>query len=830
MRSDIDSAVAAGAPSLGGLAGVSTRPGLNTPTSPHQTETPRLSQHPPSPFALHSGAEHVVASACLATAQGASLDAAHDFADTNQTSYDHHAVPANTSVPTSPFGTPRGGPRHASFSHHVPPIAATVSAAAAALGLNASSRPSHYQDGSGADQGVHEQPGHWGAEEPRAERPTLDAAPNSPGPGKPSSGPKQDNPLAIPPPPLQPMHQSASAAELAAQVKEAESQASSEDEAESLSGVSAQPAHQPAARQQEISSSFAAAPATAPGAKSQQASKLSTSQPFAVAPPKQQQQQPQPQQQSQQQQPQQQQQQQAPVKVEQPGKAPSVKEGGRAQKESKQEKAGKQEDGQAKKDAGQAARGGAGVGDGDEKPKTTRAERRAKQEAERAAKEAGVPKGGGKQSGTKHSQAGSSTDKGQPAGASAAAGQSQAPAPLQQPAASRAKPAKQAAKATADGPVTSLPSDVFAHLPKYKRTTLDSVLAKYNMDFPFHPAVLKLGLKYADGTIKGANARCIAMLDMLREMVEDYSTPSGMQNPLTTKLPLHLTITKVWFGKVLSRDLTQQLNSAIQFLVQCRPLSISMGNAIKFLKLQVSKIDPAAHESDAKQELVDKINTYIQEKIVFADNVLVTNAVAKVYTDDVILTYGFSSVVFNVLLRAKKEGKKFRVVVMDSRPQLEGRPLLRRLLSHGIACSYVLLNAASYIMSEVTKVFLGASAVLSNGTVMSRAGSSAVAMMATAFSKPVIICCETYKFHEKVQLDSITANELGDPSVLEKVARRSDITALQDWQQLPRLDLLNLTYDAMPQDFVTLVVTEFGAIPPTSVPVILREYRQEPTI
>jgi len=41
---------------------------------------------------------------------------------------------------------------------------------------------------------------------------------------------------------------------------------------------------------------------------------------------------------------------------------------------------------------------------------------------------------------------------------------------------------------------------------------------------------------------------------------------------------------------------------------------------------------------------------------------------------------------------------------MDSRPQLEGRALLRRLLSHGIACTYVLLNAASYIMSEVTKV------------------------------------------------------------------------------------------------------------------------------
>ena len=70
--------------------------------------------------------------------------------------------------------------------------------------------------------------------------------------------------------------------------------------------------------------------------------------------------------------------------------------------------------------------------------------------------------------------------------------------------------------------------------------------------------------------------------------------------------------------------------------------------------MQVSKIDPGAGESDAKQELVDKIDTYIQEKIVFADNVLVTNAVAKVYDQDVVLTYGFSSVVFNVLLRARK--------------------------------------------------------------------------------------------------------------------------------------------------------------------------------
>ena len=38
----------------------------------------------------------------------------------------------------------------------------------------------------------------------------------------------------------------------------------------------------------------------------------------------------------------------------------------------------------------------------------------------------------------------------------------------------------------------------------------------------------------------------------------------------------------------------------------------------------------------------------------------------------------------------------------------------------------------------------------SNGTVVSRIGSAAVAMMADAAGVPVIICCETYKFSNKV--------------------------------------------------------------------------------
>lgn len=49
---------------------------------------------------------------------------------------------------------------------------------------------------------------------------------------------------------------------------------------------------------------------------------------------------------------------------------------------------------------------------------------------------------------------------------------------------------------------------------------------------------------------------------------------------------------------------------------------------------------------------------------------------------------------------------------------------------------------------------------------------------------------------------------------------------LSGWREVPRLSLLNLKYDAMPAEYVTMVVTEFGMIPPSSVPVILREYSE----
>lgn len=66
-------------------------------------------------------------------------------------------------------------------------------------------------------------------------------------------------------------------------------------------------------------------------------------------------------------------------------------------------------------------------------------------------------------------------------------------------------------------------------------------------------------------------------------------------------------------------------------------------------------------------------------------------------------------------------------------------------------------------------MFLGAHALLANGYVMSRVGTSQIALVAKAFNVPVLVCCETYKFCERVQTDSFVSNELG----MEKIAKNS---------------------------------------------------------
>ncbi|XP_048386979.1 translation initiation factor eIF-2B subunit delta isoform X3 [Stegostoma tigrinum] len=338
---------------------------------------------------------------------------------------------------------------------------------------------------------------------------------------------------------------------------------------------------------------------------------------------------------------------------------------------------------------------------------------------------------------------------------------------------------------------------LFLHLHQYSR----KMPLTQQLTIPstvLHPAIVRLGLQYSQGIIVGSNARCIALLHAFKQVIRDYSTPPNEE---------------------LSRDLVNKLKPDISFLNQCRSHSASMGNAIKFIKKEISNIPASVKEDEAKETLLNCIDKYVKEKIQLAAKAISKSASEKINDGDVILVYGCSSLVTSILCDAHK-AKKFKVIVVDSRPKLEGREALRRLVRNGIRCTYVLISAVSYILPEVSKVFLGAHALLANGYVMSRVGTSQIALVAKAYNVPVLVCCETHKFCERVQTDSFVSNELDDPDDL--FMTRNGSTPLKSWHSNPKLHLLNLVYDVTPPDFVDLVITDLGMIPCTSVPVVLR--------
>lgn len=83
-------------------------------------------------------------------------------------------------------------------------------------------------------------------------------------------------------------------------------------------------------------------------------------------------------------------------------------------------------------------------------------------------------------------------------------------------------------------------------------------------------------------------------------------------------------------------------------------------------------LPPFPLSSQAKSLLLAKLDSFIRDRILLADRVIEQHAIDKINDGDVILTYARSSVVEGVLLEAKRAGKEFSVVVVDSRPLYEG--------------------------------------------------------------------------------------------------------------------------------------------------------------
>lgn len=322
-------------------------------------------------------------------------------------------------------------------------------------------------------------------------------------------------------------------------------------------------------------------------------------------------------------------------------------------------------------------------------------------------------------------------------------------------------------------PETAAPDRPFAHLDQHKPIVSAADI---------HPAILNLALQMRRCNVLGSTQRCVAMMEAFSKVIEDYQSPPG-----TT----------------LGRSLAAHLSRQIEVLKVGRALSVSQGNAIRWLKQHLSAVLDFKDVA-AKEELQLAIKSFVRERLEVAAKVIVKSAGTHIRNGDTVLTFGHSSVVYQTLAAARKEGKEFSVICVDTPPLFEGKRSAVELVELEIPTSYILISAVPYLLDTVTTVMVGAHAMVSNGHLYSRVGTSLVAMAAFDRNIPMLVLCETLKFSERIQLDAFSVNEM-----------------------IPGEGPNSVFYDLTDSKYISKVITEVGALPASSVPVILREYKTQ---
>lgn len=217
---------------------------------------------------------------------------------------------------------------------------------------------------------------------------------------------------------------------------------------------------------------------------------------------------------------------------------------------------------------------------------------------------------------------------------------------------------------------------------------------------------------------------------------------------------------------------------------------------------------------EIKDEIIGKLNDYSNERLLKVSSLIAKIGSSLVKNDDCILIFGLNEYLKEIITECVKKGIDFSIVYVKTNDNKKTLDEISFLSSSKVNVVFTCIVSISNIINSVSKVFLQAKSMLSNGNLLGRNGSSIIAHVANHFKIPVIVFCETFKFWNKIQIDSFHV-----PNVY---FTKDD--GLKD------VNRLCLHYDITSANLIKMIICELGLIPPTSIKVILREYVNEESV
>ena len=259
------------------------------------------------------------------------------------------------------------------------------------------------------------------------------------------------------------------------------------------------------------------------------------------------------------------------------------------------------------------------------------------------------------------------------------------------------------------------------------------------------------------------------------------------------------------------KSFRREMDSAAQTLVATRPTAVSLPNAVHIV---MSGIERALTLKEAQDGVILRAEQFIHSSQHAVEKIAQFGA-RHISDGDTILTHCNSEAALGCIIEAHRSGKEIEVFATEVRPRNQGFVTIRTLNNAGIKTNFIVDSAVRSFIHEVDLVIVGADAVTVNGAVVNKIGTSQVAHTAHEARVNVLVAAETYKFAprtifgELIQIEERAGNEI----LADEIART-----------LPHVTVRNPAFDVTPAEYIDLIVTEAGAIPPQMAYIIIREY------
>ena len=256
-------------------------------------------------------------------------------------------------------------------------------------------------------------------------------------------------------------------------------------------------------------------------------------------------------------------------------------------------------------------------------------------------------------------------------------------------------------------------------------------------------------------------------------------------------------------------DFNEKIKWAADILVNTRPTAVSLPNAVRWVM---------RYRGGTVDEARANIKMLADEFVVNSENAvrgIGEIGARRVRDGDTIMTHCNSAAAISIMAAAHARGKDIRVIATESRPRRQGYLTIKQLDNLGIKTSLIVDSAVRFFMKEVDLVIMGADAVTVNGSVINKIGTSQLALAAHEARTNVIIAAETYKFSPRTIL--------GEPVEIEE-RDSSEVLGLEKLDELANVRVRNPAFDITPREYIDLICTEVGAIPPEMAYVIIKDF------